>query len=87
VLLIVLGRPRAVGWLTVGILAVMGAVVIRVVRSEHPYPDAGWPVRFEWLHGLGLFAAVSLAIVAFSGRRIPPRDDTERSDGGTEPGR
>jgi arabinofuranan 3-O-arabinosyltransferase len=34
------------------------------VRTERPWPDAGWPVRFEWLHGLGLFAAVSLAIAA-----------------------
>ena len=79
VLLVVLGRPRAVGWMSVGILVVMGAVVATVVRREHPYPDAGWPVRFEWLHGLGLFAAVSLAIVAFAGRR------TERQDGDAEP--
>ena len=65
--------------MSVGILVVMGAVVASVVRREHPYPDAGWPVRFEWLHGLGLFAAVSLAVVAFAGRR------TERRDGDTEP--
>ena len=65
--------------MSVGILVVMGAVVARVVQHERPYPNAGWPVRFEWLHGLGLFAAVSLAIVAFAGRR------TERHDGDTEP--
>ena len=28
-------------------------------------------VRFEWLHGLGLFAAVSLAVVAFAAVRSP----------------
>ncbi len=45
----------------------MGAVVVRVVQTERPYPDAGWPVRFEWLHSLGLFAAVSLLVLAFAG--------------------
>jgi arabinofuranan 3-O-arabinosyltransferase len=79
VLLVVLGRPRTVGWVSVGILIVMGAVVAWVVQHERPYPDAGWPVRFEWLHGLGLFAAVSLAIVAFAGHR------TERRGGDADP--
>ena len=36
--------------------------MVRVVQTERPWPDAGWPSRFEWLHGLGLFAAVSLAV-------------------------
>jgi hypothetical protein len=33
-----------------------------VVHDERPWPDAGWPSRFAWLHGLGLFAAVALAV-------------------------
>ncbi len=46
--------------MTVGILAFSAVVVVYVVRTDQPFPNAGWPVRFEWLHGLGLFAAVSL---------------------------
>ena len=68
VLVVALGRPRLAGAVTAGILVVMVVVVVWVMRTEHPYPNAGWPVRFEWLHGLGLFAAVSLAISAFAGR-------------------
>jgi arabinofuranan 3-O-arabinosyltransferase len=60
--LVVLGRPRFVGLMTLGILVVIGAVIVWVVRDEHPFPDAGWPVRFEWLHDCGLFAAVSLLV-------------------------
>ena len=56
----VLRRPRLAGLVTVGILAFSAVVVVYVVRNDQPFPNAGWPVRFEWLHGLGLFAAVSL---------------------------
>jgi arabinofuranan 3-O-arabinosyltransferase len=35
-----------------------GAVVTEVVRSERPYPNAGWPIRFEWLHGWTLLGVV-----------------------------
>ena len=55
-----LRRPRLAGLLTVGILAFSAVVVVYVVRTDQPFPNAGWPVRFDWLHGLGLFAAVSL---------------------------
>jgi arabinofuranan 3-O-arabinosyltransferase len=70
-----LGRPRLAGLVTVGILVTTGAVIADVVRTERPWPNAGWPARFEWLHGLGLFAAVSLGIVAFAGpgrRQVAP---------------
>jgi arabinofuranan 3-O-arabinosyltransferase len=60
--LLVFGRPRLVGLVTLGILTVLGAVVVWVVRDEHPFPNAGWPARFEWLHGWGMFAAVSLLV-------------------------
>jgi arabinofuranan 3-O-arabinosyltransferase len=72
VLVVALGRPRLAGLVTIGILVVIGAVVVRVVRTERPWPDAGWPVRFEWLHGLGLFAAVSLAVTVV----VTTRPDT-----------
>jgi arabinofuranan 3-O-arabinosyltransferase len=70
VLVVGLGQPRLAGLLTLGILTVMGAAVVRVVLTERPWPDAGWPVRFERLNGLGLFAAVALlaTIVTGAGR-------------------
>ncbi len=71
VLVLGLGRPRLAGLVTMGILTVIGAVIVDVVRTERPWPDAGWPVRFEWLHGLGLFAAVSLAVIGFASVRSP----------------
>ena len=58
----------------------MGIVVVRVVQTERPWPDAGWPVRFEWLNSLGAFAAVSLlvAIVTGSARRSHRADRDDR---------
>ncbi len=56
----------------------IGAVVVRVVRTERPLPDAGWPVRFERLHGLGLFAAVTLGVTLAAG--WPPRALARRRD-------
>ena len=66
VLVIGLGRPRWAGLVTIGIVGYIGAVILWVVRDERPFPDGGWPVRFEWLHGLGMFAAVALAVSAFA---------------------
>jgi arabinofuranan 3-O-arabinosyltransferase len=60
--LVVVRRPRLVGLVTIGILVTIGAVIVWVVRDERPWPDGGWPVRFEWLHGWGMFAAVTLAV-------------------------
>jgi hypothetical protein len=48
----------------------IAAYVVAVVHEQHPVPNAGFPVRFEKLHELGLFAAVSLLPVA-SGARSP----------------
>jgi arabinofuranan 3-O-arabinosyltransferase len=75
VLVMYLGRPRLAGLVAIGILVTIGAVITDVVRTERPWPDAGWPSRFEWLHGLGLFAAVSLGIVAFAGARSSVKSD------------
>jgi arabinofuranan 3-O-arabinosyltransferase len=55
-----LGRPRIAGLVTLGGLMYIAAYVVAVVHQQHPFPDAGFPVRFEKLHELGLFAAVSL---------------------------
>ena len=61
-LVVIAGRPRLAGAVTIAIVGLIGIVMVRVVQTERPWPDAGWPSRFEWLHGLGLFAAVSLAV-------------------------
>ncbi|MBA3289451.1 MAG: hypothetical protein H0U21_15790 [Acidimicrobiia bacterium] len=68
-------RPWLAGLVSLGIIAFVGAVITSVVRDERPFPDAGWPVRFEWLHGWGLFAAASLSAVALAdwSRRPPER--------------
>ena len=66
VLVVGLGRPRLAGLVTMGIVTFIGAVIVWVVHDERPWPDAGWPARFEWLHGLGLFAAVALAVSSAS---------------------
>jgi arabinofuranan 3-O-arabinosyltransferase len=42
------------------IVAGVGAVVTWVVLFERPFPNAGWPVRFEWLHGWTLLGIVLL---------------------------
>jgi arabinofuranan 3-O-arabinosyltransferase len=66
-LVLALGRPRWAGWVTIGLVAVIGGVILWVVRRERPFPNAGWPARFEWLHGLGLFAAVALLVTVATG--------------------
>ena len=37
-----------------------GLIVTYVVRTESPFPGAGWPLRFEWLHGWTLLGVVLL---------------------------
>ena len=41
--------------------------------------NAAWPVRFERWHGLGLFAAVSLLIVLFSGDGQPSANGSTKT--------
>ena len=71
-------RPRLAGLVTLGILAFSAVVVVYVVRTDQPFPNAGWPVRFDWLHGLGLFAAVSLLPAAAGWPRRRPDDPRPR---------
>ncbi len=76
--LVAVGRPRVAGLLTAGVVATIGAVIVWVVHDERPWPDAGWPARFEWLHRWGLFAAVTLLVTAAAGlgaRRNARPDD------------
>lgn len=68
----VLGRPRLAGYAALAMLSFMVADVLVVVQRDRPPPDAGWPIRFEHLHELGLFAAVSLAVAALA-TAVDPR--------------
>jgi arabinofuranan 3-O-arabinosyltransferase len=70
VLVVIAGRPRLAGAVTMAIVGLIGIVMVRVVQTERPWPDAGWPSRFEWLHGLGMFAAVSLAVTVLATRPV-----------------
>ena len=55
---VALRRSRIVGWVGVVLVTGAGAVVTSIVRSERPFPNAGWPVRFEWLHGWTLLGVI-----------------------------
>ncbi len=78
-LIVRVGRPRLAGFVAVGLLAAIAAVVIVIVLREHPLPNAAWPVRFERWHGVGLFAAVSLLIVLFSGDGQPSANGSTKT--------
>ena len=81
-ILLLIGRPRVAGVVSAATLAVIGTVIVEVVVDERPWPDAGWPARFEWLHGWGLFAAVALAVSALgraSARRGLTSDNVSKS--------
>ena len=53
---VILRRSRVLGVLGLGAVIGPGIVVAYVLRTERTYPGAGWPIRFEWLHGWTLLA-------------------------------
>ncbi|WP_040495772.1 alpha-(1-_3)-arabinofuranosyltransferase domain-containing protein [Ilumatobacter nonamiensis] len=72
---------RIVGVVGAMIILFGGVVVTVVVRREAPFPDAGWPLRFEWLHGwtlLGVILVVGAAL-AGDGRRTEETHADEES--------
>jgi hypothetical protein len=75
-------RPRLAGLVTLGALAFIAAAIVWIVRTEQPGPYAGWPARFDRLHTLGLFAAVSLLPAATG---WPRWRRGRRSDGAPPP--
>ena len=58
---IILRRSRLAGWVGVTIVGGATLIVTAVVRSDRPYPNAGWPIRFEWLHGWTLLGVILIA--------------------------
>ena len=55
-------RVRLAGVVAIGAMAYVAYTVVDTVRTEHPDATPLFPGRFEDLHHLGLFAAVSLAV-------------------------
>ena len=68
---IVVGRPQVVAWVGWVVIVAGGLIVTQVVRTEEPFPNAGWPVRFEYLHGWTLLGFVLVT----AGTLLPHRPD------------
>lgn len=74
-----IGRSRLLGVIGVGIVIAAQLIMIFVVRDERPYPDAGWPIRFEWLHPWTLFGIVLFTCsTLFAGDAAVPRSRRAR---------
>ncbi|HYN31518.1 MAG TPA: hypothetical protein VES40_02750, partial [Ilumatobacteraceae bacterium] len=59
---ILLRRNRLLAAIGAGLVLGASVVVIAVVRTDRPFPGAGWPIRFEWLHGWTLLGVVLLTV-------------------------
>ena len=74
VALVAARRVRVAGVVAITALGYIAYEVVETVRTEHPDPTPLFPGRFEQLHHLGLFAAVSLAVTLLArARRRPAR--------------
>ncbi len=59
---ILLRRSRLLAAIGAALVLGVSVVVIAVVRADRPFPGAGWPIRFEWLHGWTLLGVVLLTV-------------------------
>lgn len=62
-------RPRLVGLVGVSVVLTAGTIVTAVVRRERPFPNAGWPIRFEWLHTWSLFGFLLVGLATLISER------------------
>lgn len=69
------------GWL---IVAGVSLTVVFVVGVERPYPNAGWPIRFERLHGWTLLGVMLLTCSALT-NRCPARPVTSKAASAATP--
>lgn len=74
-LVIVTRRARVMGLVGACVVVTAELVVLWTVRSERPYPNAGWPIRFEWLHPWTLFGIVLIACSALFAQDATRRDE------------
>jgi arabinofuranan 3-O-arabinosyltransferase len=51
-------RPQIVGWVGGAVVVGTAIAVTWIVRTDRPFPGAGWPLRFEWLSGWTMFGVV-----------------------------
>ncbi|MET0911540.1 MAG: hypothetical protein ABWZ99_18890, partial [Ilumatobacteraceae bacterium] len=72
------GRTRLLGVVGLGIVVAAQLVVVTVVLRERPYPNAGWPTRFEWLHPWTLLGVVLVSSATLFARDArPPEPDPD----------
>ena len=74
---LLLRRTWLVAWVGVGLVMASAVIVTAVVRSESPFPDAGWPLRFEWLHPWTLLGVALLVSGSLAGRHEHLRNDAD----------
>lgn len=66
---VAVGRVRILALAGLLIVAGVSFTVVFVVGAERPFPNAGWPIRFEWLHGWTLLGVMLLMCSALADRR------------------
>jgi arabinofuranan 3-O-arabinosyltransferase len=71
--LVVTRRIRLAGLVAVAAVVYIAVDVVTTVRRDHPPATPSFPLLFENLHHLGLFAAVAVAVSALARSRL--RDD------------
>ena len=77
---VILRRSRVLGMLGLGAVIGPGIVVAYVVRTERTYPGAGWPIRFEWLHGWTLLGILLITCATLWARDARPRPNPQPAD-------
>ena len=72
-------RIRLAGLVAAAIIGRIAVDVVTTVRRDHPPATPGFPLLFEDLHNLGLFAAVAVAVSALARRRSVSETARRRS--------
>ncbi len=70
------GRLRLLGLAGLTLVVAAQLTMFAVVLRDRPYPNAGWPVRFEWLHPWTLLGVILLASATLFGRDAARPEET-----------